>query len=919
MLGLDVDMETDLGIDSIKRVEILAAATQSLQSDSTQPTTVSEERMEILTKARTLRALVEAFLAMDPASTNSDAPIPTQRAKHATALTAKEVTSPSSVDSEVPRFLPTVVDMPIGTATRPLPGVVAITDDGQGVATALAESLRGRGIDVALIHDRQGPLDIGPDGYTASLGDAQAAHGLIEAVRQRQGAISSLVHLVPLRAGPSFEALDAHGQQARVDREARSLLHLAQAVSADLRRTGAGAQLMAAVRMDGAFAYHHTSSSFQPSQGAVAGLVKTLASEWPEAKCRVVDLDPAIPNAAELLAAELRSDDRQIEVGWSPGRRLAVRLAPAPLPPAGSAEPIITSDSVVLIVGGARGITADVAREIARRFQPTIVIVGRSSAPEDGEAADTAGITEPRALRMALAARLGRPGSPATPAQVEPAYRRLLAERQVRANLRAITEMGARVHYHQLDVRDAEGVAQLVDGIYAVHGRIDGVLYGAGVIEDKLIEGKTTDSFDRVVQTKTVGAFALARALRPDGLKFLVLFSSISARFGNPGQGDYAAANEVLNKLAAWLNARWPGRVVSLNWGPWKTAGMVSDEVERLMNKRGVQLIPPDRGVAALLDELDRGRKGDVEVLLGSGPWQVATPLLDDATVTQSADGIALTRILDPDRDLYLRDHCLEGHPVLPMTVAMELMAEVAAGARPGYEVTELRGVQLLRGMILDDGPRPITVRAAGAPPIDGGVAVDVAIVDERVDRVSYRGGVVLRQALPPAPPAPARSSAGLDPFPMTVEQAYDELLFHGPLLHGITRIEGINDDGMVATLLPSSPQRCLAGAGPGSWMVDPVLLDCGLQLVLLWARIRLDMTPLPTRIGSYRRFAALPEAPVQCHLHARVRSGGNLLDSQLVFLDARGRMLMLVEGIEMPCNRSLNRLAGAMSGGEGR
>ncbi|HEV7452230.1 MAG TPA: beta-ketoacyl synthase N-terminal-like domain-containing protein, partial [Pseudonocardiaceae bacterium] len=51
MLGLDVDMETDLGIDSIKRVEILAAATQSLQSDSTQPTTVSEERMEILTKA----------------------------------------------------------------------------------------------------------------------------------------------------------------------------------------------------------------------------------------------------------------------------------------------------------------------------------------------------------------------------------------------------------------------------------------------------------------------------------------------------------------------------------------------------------------------------------------------------------------------------------------------------------------------------------------------------------------------------------------------------------------------------------------------------------------------------------------------------------------------------------------------------
>ncbi|HEY3691199.1 MAG TPA: SDR family NAD(P)-dependent oxidoreductase [Pseudonocardiaceae bacterium] len=919
MLGLDVDMEADLGIDSIKRVEILAAATQSLQPDSTTPAAVNEERMETLTKARTLRALITAFLAMDPATSNGHAPVPATGNGHAPTPAAGNGHAPIT-DTELPRFVPTVVDAPIGTATTSLSGVVAITDDGQGVATALAESLRGRGIDVALIRHRPGPLDIGPDEYAASLDDAQATSDLIEAVRQQQGAITGLVHLLPLRAGPAFDALEVGDQQARVNLEARSLLHLAQAASADLRRPGVQTRLLTAVRMDGGFGYHHTGSSFQPSQGAVTGLVKTLAVEWPEVGCRVVDLDPAITNASELLAAELGSDDRQIEVGWSPGRRCGVRLAPAPLPAAGSAEPMISSDSVVLIVGGARGITAGVAREIARRFQPTIVIVGRSSSPEDGEAADTAGITEPRALRMALAARLGRAGAPATPAQVEPAYRRLLADRQVRANLAAIAELGARVHYHQLDVRDADGVAQLVDRIYAVHGRIDGVIYGAGVIEDKLTEGKTTDSFDRVVQTKTVGAFALARALRPESLTFFALFSSISARFGNPGQGDYAAANEVLNKLAAWLDARWPGRVTSLNWGPWKTDGMVSAEVERLMNSRGVTLIPFDHGVAALLDELDRGRKGDVEVLFGSGPWQVATPLLDDATVTQSADGVALTRVLDPDRDRYLRDHCLDHHPVLPMAVAMELMAEAAAGTRPGYEVTELRGLQLLRGVVLDDGPRPITVRAASAPPVDdGGIAVDVSIVDERAERMSYRAGVVLRHALPPAPPTPARASAGLDPFPMTVEQAYDELLFHGPLLQGISRIEGINDDGMVATLLPSSPQSCLAGAGPGAWIVDPVLLDSGFQLGLLWARTRLDMTALPSRIQRYRRFAALPAGPVHCDLRVAVRGGGHILDVQLAFMDPQGRLLVLIEGMELTGSRSLNRLAGAVAGGHVR
>lgn len=123
----------------------------------------------------------------------------------------------------------------------------------------------------------------------------------------------------------------------------------------------------------------------------------------------------------------------------------------------------------------------------------------------------------------------------------------------------------------------------------------------------------------------------------------------------------------------------------------------------------------------------------------------------------------------------------------------------------------------------------------------------------------------------------------------------------------------------MVATLMPSAPQRCLAGAGPGSWIVDPVLLDSGLQLVLLWARVRLDMTPLPTRIGSYRRFAALPQAPVHCQLRTRVRAGGNVLDSQFTVTDDRGRVLVVVDGIETPCSRSLNRLAAAASGGAGR
>ena len=80
---------------------------------------------------------------------------------------------------------------------------------------------------------------------------------------------------------------------------------------------------------------------------------------------------------------------------------------------------------------------------------------------------------------------------------------------------------------------------------------------------------KEADSLERVVATKAGSARTLVRRLRPEGLRFLVLFSSVSGRFGNRGQADYAAASEVLNKLAQELDRRWASRVVAINWGPW--------------------------------------------------------------------------------------------------------------------------------------------------------------------------------------------------------------------------------------------------------------------------------------------------------------------------------------------------------------
>ena len=159
--------------------------------------------------------------------------------------------------------------------------------------------------------------------------------------------------------------------------------------------------------------------------------------------------------------------------------------------------------------------------------------------------------------------------------------------------------------------------AALLDELNAAGG-VTGVIHGAGVIEDKLLKDKTPESFDRVFGTKAGSALTLARKLDPAKVKFFALFASITSRYGNRGQSDYAAANEVLSKLACDLDRRWPGRVVSVAWGPWAEVGMVAD-LEKHLVARGMKLIDPPLGARMAADELAFGAKGTPEVVIAGG------------------------------------------------------------------------------------------------------------------------------------------------------------------------------------------------------------------------------------------------------------------------------------------------------------
>ncbi|MGH7045327.1 MAG: SDR family NAD(P)-dependent oxidoreductase [Stellaceae bacterium] len=936
MLDLDLDLEADLGIDSIKRVEILGNLQQSLSEAGPG---LNEGSMEQLAGVKTLRGVVGLIVQqMEPANAADEAGATTadkepigQAAAPTTASAPADRITDIAAESRIKRFTLAAVDAPLRktVSTRATRRVILLTEDELGVAKALSASLVAEDHQVAMLRAGRGARILEQGSYEADLGSPQAVGELVEAIHQAQGPLGGIVHLLALHKAADAPTMDLGRWRESLRLETKGLFHLAKAASADLQQAArdGGACLIAATQMGGAFGITMPSDmdGYFAGQGGVVGLTKTIALEWPSVRVKVVDLNPREPAAAlagHLLSECMAADDR-VEVGYNGDRRVVIEPQHAPLLATEPTALDLGPSSVLLITGGARGITARVGGELAAQFQPTLVLAGRSPLPQHEEATETAGLTSPKEIKAALIEQLRAQGQAVTPARVEDAYARLRAQREIKNNLAALRRAGAKAHYYSVDVRDEAAFGGLIDEIYRSFGRLDGVIHGAGVIEDKLIRDKTPESFDRVFDTKADSAFILSQKLRPEQLKFLVFFGSMAGRFGNPGQGDYAAANEVLNKLAAQLDGRWPGRVVSINWGPWDAEGMVLPEIRQQFAARGVELIPEPVGLHHFGQELHRGRKGEAEVVIGGVTWQPSKteltrplqifPLLKRLQVSRTNGSVELVRKLEITYDRYLDDHRLDGRPVFPLVMATELMAEVAAQGWPDFQVARVRDLFVLQGIVLQDEAATVRVLGKLLPPAgDDSLSLAVEIVaTERPHRAHYRAVVDLVRHLPEPPPFEPLSRTDGHPLAMGLSEMYEQWLFHGPLFQGLRRIDHISEHGVTAALASSSPMGWISDASGESWLIDPLMLDGGFQLIILWTREHWDMTTLPSRFGAYRRFATEPTKTVRCEVRIRPNSGSQTVHADMVFINTQGRVIGIMEDAEGSCTRALNRLVG--------
>ncbi|WP_067542494.1 SDR family NAD(P)-dependent oxidoreductase [Nocardia crassostreae] len=510
-----------------------------------------------------------------------------------------------------------------------------------------------------------------------------------------------------------------------------------------------------------------------------------------------------------------------------------------------AAEPVIEADDVFVVTGGARGVTALCVAALAEARAAEFILLGRTELSE--EPAWAAGV-DAADLKGAVIGELRAGGGRPAPREIQRLHGELVAQREIRGTLERLRRAGARASYLAVDVTDADAVrAALADRA------VTGIVHGAGVLADALLADKTVAQIGRVFAPKLRGLGAVLDAVDSDRLRHLVVFTSIAGLLGNPGQADYAAANEALARFVASWRRRHPGRHgVAIDWAAWD-GGMVTPELRALFASRGVRLLDPVTGARAFVDEFCEAHRGDGRVLIGEPPALAGT-----GPIPASAR-IARREVAAVQHDPVIQDHRIGAQAVLPATFGLGWLINVAERAHPGLRVIRVRDFQVNKGIVFDGGPDIPRWVELSAGRVDGDRVIVDAVARGDSGRPlpisHYAATLELAADVLPAPPRPPHPSGIGAVDGQSIYTSATQ--FHGPRLQGLRQILEFTDERLVVQCRLTDV-RVAGGAYTGA-LHSPVLADVLLQGPSVLGGRLLGQACLPLAIGAADYYAPLP------------------------------------------------------------
>jgi len=652
----------------------------------------------------------------------------------------------------------------------------------------------------------------------------------------------------------------------------------------------------------------------------ILGMFLAAAQEYPSMLFRSVSLDTRTDFQSALDHA-LDTSNPIIQWIYHDQEAFSIKASHAPLSLTGRSGLELGAEDVVMISGGAKGVTWHIARALAP-FKPRIVLLGRT---ELDPAAAYGALRNTKAPAENVLRRLFKKKGPERKGdQPDPQTSSALASLDIARNVSRLSALGLKVSYLSCDVADPHKVTQTLDQVVKQYGRIDGIIHGAGLIRDSFLEFMTPEDFMRVMEIKLLGAWNLYRASKDRGLRFFAALSSLVAIQGNVGQVNYCSANRALSATLRSWSVSHKGLVSkALMLPPIEGTGMAEDpEVKALMKLKGLEsaFVHADELAQMFCRELFLGPAQQSWVILARTfpsvkKTLVESPELSEDEASRSAGGVRFQQgdlpmigrveALDLKRgelvakrtfsrasDLWIEDHKpfkFLKHPLVSGIMAIETFLEAAHLLYPHLSVLGVRRLKFedilecppdmgREARILcrreEDAVQEVrcNVELSSADLSPSGRLLDTW-------STNYRGQVILGPRITPLSPWPEFTvrAEDLDTRPMEPHEIQESYENRTGLRGRYRVLEGIHGTGpgILKGATVYREQEDMAGLGLVRYHYSPYLLEALMHLFGFYAALRQEegsSNLIPAGMEEMR-FTRPARDGERCTLEARLRS----------------------------------------------
>lgn len=707
MLEMDMEMEADLGIDTVKQATIFSMIGEKYG--------VEGDKLKNISQYKTIADIVNMIEELlDNREKPEDNKVTQVKNAESDTINEEALTNTTGDSKLLSLHIPVFVEEALGAQDYQIKDKIIwlLGDDEKTVNKAFKFFMRYSDNVKTFIFEKD-------------ISNTELELKISQFVKNPVDVIIDLTHLgLEIR----FDKISAYEEERMLFLSSEARFYFYKILSENLDTPKL--RILCLVNVDGCHGYLANEEEINdPFYGAIGGFYKGLRKEWPKSSIKVIDIgSDKISDESEInfenIVNEVQESSFDYEIGYRNGRRNVLKIDI--LDRAQNKNIELPEQPHFVITGGGYGITSEIVKEMCKKFEGgRFTILGRTKLPENIEELSKLDENSMEQRKELIHNKLKERGEKVTPVLVQNEFDKLVKAISIYKLLDFVTKAGGKALYLPCDVRDFDCMKGAIDEAVNKNGAIHVAVYAAGLEKSKLIGQKTYDEFKDVFSVKAQGLCNLYRLLDMKELKAIMGFSSVSGRFGNEAQLDYCAANSFINSFMGMIKSKFKEvYALSIAWSGWKDTGMAwrNEFVKNHSEELGLHLIEVERGTEAFSEVLTRGIDCH-EVIVSRGLRYFAhkkmmicsldeTPFLDWVSKFDGMYNKAY-KVLSVKTDPIVDQHRLGITPIMPAVGFLEMGAQyhrINFGRKEQYC---FRKVELNNGLkLFHESPQEVILTA---------------------------------------------------------------------------------------------------------------------------------------------------------------------------------------------------------------